>query len=144
MQPGQQKDKSLNLVLQKSAGNLVKLGWSASLVDLGDSVLCCEFHSVLQSTLNPIDGSMVQTFVDGLDLVEAGKYKAMVIGHQGQNFCAGANLNGIIQYCENNDYDTIGARTKILQDVTQRVRFCEAPIVAAPFHLALGLSLIHI
>ena len=138
MQPVQQKDKSLNLVLQKSAGNLVKRGWSASLVDLGDSVLCCEFHSVLQSTLNPIDGSMVQTFVDGLDLVEAGKYKAMVIGHQGQNFCAGANLNGIIQYCENNDYDTIGARTKILQDVTQRVRFCEAPIVAAPFHLALG------
>jgi len=138
MQPLQQKEKCLSLMLQKSAGNLVKRGWSASLVDLGDSVLCCEFHSVLQSTLNPIDGSMVQTFVDGLDLVEAGKYKAMVIGHQGQNFCAGANLNGIIQYCENNDYDTIGARTKILQDVTQRVRFCEAPIVAAPFHLALG------
>ena len=88
MEPARQKEKSLNLILEKSAGNLVKQGWSASLVDLGDSVLCCEFHSVLQSTLNPIDGSMIQIFIDGLDLVEAGKYKAMVIGHQGQNFCA--------------------------------------------------------
>ena len=86
---------------------------------------------------------MIQIFVDGLDLVEAGKYKAMVIGHQGQNFCAGANLNGIIQYCENNDYDTIAARTKILQDVTQRVRFCEAPIELHHFILlwVVGLSL---
>jgi 3-hydroxyacyl-CoA dehydrogenase len=47
-------------------------------------------------------------------------------------------LNGIIQYCESNDYETIGARTKILQDVTQRMRFFESPIVAAPFHLTLG------
>ena len=76
-------------------------------------MLCCEFHSILQSTLNPIDGSMIQTLVDGLDLVEAGKFKAMVVGHQGINFCAGANLNGIIQYCESNDYKIIEERTKI-------------------------------
>jgi len=107
-------------------------------LNIGDGVLCCEFHSILQSTLNPIDGSMIQTLVDGLDLVEAGKFKAMVVGHQGINFCAGANLNGIIQYCESNDYEIIGERTKILQDVTQRMRFFESPIVTAPFHLALG------
>ena len=138
MEPQVIKDKSLNLITEKAKGNLVKNGWSASLVDIGDGVLCCEFHSILQSTLNPIDGSMIQTLVDGLDLVEAGKFKAMVIGHQGINFCAGANLNGIIQYCESNDYETIGTRTKILQDVTQRMRFFESPIVTAPFHLALG------
>ena len=138
MQASEVKEKSLNIAVEKSKGSLIKRGWSASLVDLGDGVLCCEFHSILQSTLNPIDGSMIQTLVDGLDLVEAGKFKAMVIGHQGLNFCAGANLNGIIQYCDSNDYETIGARTKILQDVTQRIRFFKSPIVAAPFHLTLG------
>ena len=112
MEPQVLKNKSLNLITEKAKGNLVKNGWSASLVDIGDGVLCCEFHSILQSTLNPIDGSMIQTLVDGLDLVEAGKFKAMVVGHQGINFCAGANLNGIIQYCESNDYETIGERSQ--------------------------------
>ena len=138
MKESEVQEKSLNIIVEKSKGSLVKKDWSASLVDLGDGVLCCEFHSILQSTLNPIDGSMIQTLVDGLDLVEAGKFKAMVGGHQGINFCAGANLNGIIQYCESNDYKTIEERTKILQDVTQRMRFFESPIVTAPFHLALG------
>jgi len=138
MEPQVLKNKSLNLITEKAKGNLVKNGWSASLVDIGDGVLCCEFHSILQSTLNPIDGSMIQTLVDGLDLVEAGKFKAMVVGHQGINFCAGANLNGIIQYCESNDYETIGARTKILQDVTQRMRFFESLIVTPPFRLEFG------
>jgi len=131
-------EKSLNLNLLKSGGNLVKRDWSASLIDLGDGILNVEYHSILQPVLNPIDGSMLQIINDGLDYLEAGKYKALVLGHQGQNFCAGANLAGILQFCESEDWSGLDKTIKIFQDLTQRIRFSNAPVVAAPFNLTLG------
>jgi len=124
--------------LQKSAGNLVHRDWSASLVDLGDGVLNVEFHSVLQPTLNPIDGSLIDTINKGLDLVENGDYSGMVIGHQGQNFSAGANLALILEACETENWDAMELAIKTMQDTTQRIRFSKSPVVAAPFALTLG------
>ena len=65
--------------------------------------------------------SILQIINVGLDLLEAGKYKAMIIGHQGQNFCAGANLAGILQFCENGDWDGLEQTVKIFQDLTQKI-----------------------
>ncbi|MGY8780206.1 MAG: 3-hydroxyacyl-CoA dehydrogenase/enoyl-CoA hydratase family protein [Fidelibacterota bacterium] len=132
------RKKSINLNLHKTGGNVVKKDWSASLIDLGDGVLNVEFHSVLQPSLNPIDGSVGQTISDGMDLLDAEKYKAMVLGHQGPNFCAGANLANMIQAIEANAWDQMSATIKQLQDLTQRMRFSKAPVVAAPHHLTLG------
>jgi len=131
-------DKALNLRIEKSKGNLIERDWSASLIDLGDGILNVEYHSILQPILNPIDGSMIQTIQKAMDLLDSGKYKAMVLGHQGQNFCAGANLAGILQFCENKDWEGLGNTIKLFQDLTQRIRFSKAPVVAAPFHLTLG------
>jgi len=130
--------KLINLNIHKTGGNVVKKDWSASLIDLGDGVLNVQFHSVLQPTLNPIDGSLGQTINDGMDLLDAGKYKGMVIGHQGPNFCAGANLANMIQVCEAGEFDKLEEGVKQLQDLTQRIRFSKAPVVAAPHHLTLG------
>ena len=131
-------EKSINLSLLKSSGNTVKRDWSASLIDLGDGVLNVEFHSILQPVLNPIDISLTQTISDGLDLLDAGNFKAMVIGHQGQNFCAGANLALILEACQAEAWDKLEETVKSLQDLTQRIRFSKAPVVAAPFGLTLG------
>jgi len=134
----EQSEKSINLNLHKTGGNIVKKDWSASLIDLGDGVLNVEFHSVLQPTLNPIDGSLGQTISDGMDLLEADQYQALVIGHQGANFCAGANLANMIQAIEASAWDQMSDTIKQLQDLTQRIRFSKAPVVAAPHHLTLG------
>ena len=131
-------EKSINLTLMKSAGNLVKRDWSASLIDLGDGILDVEFHSILQPALNPIDVSIADTLNDGLDLLEAGKYQGLVIGHQGQNFCAGANLRVILEFCESEDWHALERTVRMLQDLTQRIRFSKGPVVAAPFNLCLG------
>ena len=131
-------EKSISLNLNKTSGNLVKKDWSASLIDLGDSVLNVEFHSVLQPNLNPIDGSIGQTISDGMDLLDAGKYKALILGHQGPNFCAGANLANMIQAIETGAFDQMTDTLKQLQDLMQRIRFSKNPVVAAPHHLTLG------
>jgi 3-hydroxyacyl-CoA dehydrogenase len=137
-QPEAKPEEVIQLNLAKSGGNLVKRDWSASLIDLGDGVLDVEFHSILQPTLNPLDGSILDMLSLGLDLLEAGKYRALVIGHQGQNFCAGANLAGILKFCEQGNYDELERTVKLFQDLTQRIRFSPAPVIAAPFHLTLG------
>ncbi|NOZ74675.1 MAG: 3-hydroxyacyl-CoA dehydrogenase [FCB group bacterium] len=130
--------KTIYLDLEKSKGNCVQRDWSASLIDLGDGVLNVEYHSILQPTLNPIDGSMIDMISTALDWVESGKYKALVIGHQGPNFCAGANLAGILSFCEKGDYKSLEDTVKLFQDLTQRIRFLPAPVVVAPFNLTLG------
>jgi len=130
--------KVINLAIYKTGNNTLKRDLSASVNDLGDGILNVEFHSILQPTLNPIDGSYIEMINFALDLVEAGDYKAMVLGHQGANFCAGANLNLILELCQNNMWDELDLAIKTLQDTTQRIRFSEGPVVAAPFQLALG------
>jgi len=130
--------KVLNLAIHKTSGKTLKRDLSASINDLGDGVLNVEFHSILQSTLNPIDGSYIEMINLALDLIEAGDYKAMVLGHQGANFCAGANLNLILELCKNQMWDELNMAIKVLQDTTQRIRFSKGPVVAAPFQLTLG------
>ena len=130
--------KVINLAIYKTGNNTLKRDLSASVNDLGDGILNVEFHSILQPTLNPIDGSYIEMINFALDLIETGNYKSMVLGHQGANFCAGANLNLILELCQNNMWDELDLAIKTLQDTTQRIRFSEGPVVAAPFQLALG------
>jgi len=130
--------KVINLAIYKTSNKTLKRDLSASVNDLGDGILNVEFHSILQPTLNPIDGSYIEMINFALDLIETGNYKSMVLGHQGANFCAGANLNLILELCQNNMWDELDFAIKTLQDTTQRIRFSKSPVVAAPFQLALG------
>jgi 3-hydroxyacyl-CoA dehydrogenase len=130
--------KIINLNLKKSGNNLIKRDWSASLIDLGDGILNVEFHSALQPTLNPIDSSMAEVMDEAMDLLDASKYNALVLGHEGANFCAGANLANMIQVIDAKDFDKINNDIKKFQDLMQRIRFSKAPVVAAPHHMALG------
>ena len=132
------REKEINLALAKSSGGLVKRNLSASIIDLGEGILNIEFHSSLQPTMNPIDHSLASTINEGLDLLDSGNYIAMLIGHQGQHFCAGANLALILEACENESWDLLEEQIKNLQDLTQRIRFSKAPVIASPFGFTLG------
>ena len=130
--------KILNLAIHKSGGNRLIRDLSASVNDLGDGVLNVEFHSILQPMLHPIDSSLIEMINYALDLIDNGDYKAMVLGHQGANFSAGANLNLLLELSQNELWDALDFAVKTLQDTTQRIRFSKGPVVAAPFQLALG------
>ena len=127
-----------NISLHKTGNNTIKRDLSASLNDMGDGVLNVEFHSILQPTLHPIDSSYIEMINLAIDMIEKGDYMAMVLGHQGANFCAGANLNLLLELSQNNQWEALDFAVKTLQDMTQRIRFSPGPIVAAPFQLTLG------
>ena len=67
------------------ARGVVKTNPGASLIDLGDGVLCCEFHS----KANAIGDDIMQSWC-GRDWPRSGDQlrDAMVIGNQGENFSA--------------------------------------------------------
>ena len=130
--------KVFNISLHKNGSNTIKRDLSASLNDMGDGVLNVEFHSILQPTLHPIDSSYIEMINLAIDMIEKGDYMAMVLGHQGANFCAGANLNLLLELSQNNQWEALDFAVKTLQDMTQRIRFSPGPVVAAPFQLTLG------
>ena len=105
----------------------------ASLIDLGDGVACLEFHS----KMNAIGTDTIQMMRDSLKEVEE-KFNGMVIGNQGENFSAGANLMLILFEIQDENWDEVEASVKAFQDALMAIKYFEKPVVAAPFGLTLG------
>ena len=130
--------KTLNLNLYKNSKHTLKRDWSASIHDIGDGVLNVEFHSIFVPQMNPIDRSMVEIMSHAMDLLDTGKYKGLVVGHQGDNWSAGANVNDFKIAIDTDNLHVMEVGTKQMQDLTQRVRHSKHPVVACPFNFALG------
>jgi 3-hydroxyacyl-CoA dehydrogenase len=117
----------------KAAGKEIEKNDSASLIDLGDGVLLFEFHSKVNA-LDPDIFAMSQKAMARLE----SDFDGMVIGNQGEQFSAGANLFIVIMAVQSGLYDQIDQMMIQAQQWTQQVRSYPKPIVTAPFGLALG------
>jgi 3-hydroxyacyl-CoA dehydrogenase len=107
---------------------------SASLLDLGDGVLCLEFHS----KGNSIDAQVVEVGNRALDELERDDVVGLVIGNEGRNFSVGANLGEMAHSVENGDLDQIEKSVEALQDLLMALRFVPKPVVSAPHGQTLG------
>ncbi len=106
---------------------------SASLWDMGDGVLLLEFHT----KMNALDleiGEIMQKAVERLH----GSATGLVIGNQGGNFSAGANLFLIGMLAQSGQWDEMDRAIKGLQDAIMAMRTAPAPVVVAPYNLTLG------
>jgi len=112
-------------VVQKNAG--------ASLIDLGDGVLCCEFHS----KMNSIGGDLVAMIHAGIARLSS-DFDAMVIGNQATNFSVGANLMLVLISAQEGEWDDIHMAVRQFQRVNMAIKYAPRPIVAAPQGMALG------
>jgi 3-hydroxyacyl-CoA dehydrogenase len=107
---------------------------SASLLDLGDGVLCLEFHS----KGNAIDAATVEMGNRALAELARDDVVGLVIGNEGRNFSVGANLGEMAQAVQNGDLDSIGESVDALQNFLMAFRFAPKPVVAAPHGQTLG------
>jgi len=105
----------------------------ASLIDLGDGVACLEFHS----KMNTIGADTIQMMREALKEVGE-KFDGMVIGNQGENFSAGANLMLMLFEIQDENWDDIELSVKAFQDALMAIKYFEKPVVAAPFGLTLA------
>jgi 3-hydroxyacyl-CoA dehydrogenase len=121
----------------KAAGVEVKSCASASLVDLGDGVFCCEFHT----RMNALNGEISEFVADSLDYVAAHGV-GLVIGNQAGGmpgaFSAGADIKFLKEHVDNKRFDDISAFIAKGQQVGQKAKYAPFPVVAAPYGLTLG------
>jgi 3-hydroxyacyl-CoA dehydrogenase len=106
---------------------------SASLWDIGDGVLCLEFHT----KMNALDGDVMDLLQKSLETVKRSA-KALVIYNEGSNFSVGANI-GLALFAANlalwpliEELETKG------QTVYKALKYAPFPVVAAPAGMALG------
>lgn len=115
----------------KKAGRVVRENKGASLIDIGDGVLCLEFHT----KMNTLDEEIRSMIVESVDELQRGSWAGMVIGNEGGDFCVGANLAGGFG---SHGSDALDRGVKAMQDALMCVRFSAKPVVAAPFGRTLG------
>src|SRR5688572_20612050 len=117
----------------KDRTGVIKTNPGASLIDLGDGVACLEFHS----KMNSIGGDTVQMMNFALDEVEK-NFVGLVVGNQGGNFSAGANLMMLLLAAQEEEWDDINMMVGALQKAIMRLRYSAKPVVTAPYGLTLG------
>jgi 3-hydroxyacyl-CoA dehydrogenase len=109
----------------------------ASLVDLGDGVACVEFHSALQPKLNPIDGDIMEVMHKAIAIAER-DFRGLVIHHQGEQFCAGANLLMILEGAQSQAWKAIDEMVRMFQGMTMGLKRARVPVITAPFGFTFG------
>ncbi len=117
----------------KGAQREIKKNAGASLIDLGDGVVCLEFHS----KMNTIGADTVQMIHAGLKVLNEG-FDAMVIGNQAPNFCVGANLMLVLMAIQEGEWDDLHQAVRAFQNANMALKYAPKPVVAAPFGMTLG------
>ncbi len=113
-----------------------KVLWSNSgstIFDLGDGVLNVEFHT----KMNSLGGEVLEGLNKAIDMAED-SYRGLVVGNQGAQFSAGANLGTLFMYAVEQEYDEVEFMIRHFQNSMMRVRYSSIPVVVAPHGLTLG------
>lgn len=117
----------------RRANRLIKGNDSASLYDMGDGIGLLAFHS----KMNSIDTGIIELMHESVDWAER-HARGLVIGNDGGNFSAGANIAMLLWAAKDKQWDDIKKLIGGFQQANQRLRYSTIPTVTAPFQLALG------
>ena len=112
---------------------IVRQNAGASAVDLGDGVLCVEFHS----KMNALGGDAIEMMRTAVTLA-ASEFQALVVGNEAEHFSAGANLMLLLLEAQDGNWDEVDAMVRAFQAATMALKMSAVPVVAAPAGLALG------
>jgi len=121
------------IVMKNFANQTVWKNSACRTYHLGDDVLGLEWYTKMGS----IGGEVLEGIQKSIALAED-KYKGLVIGNEGSNFTAGANVAMIFMLAIEQDYDEIDMAIRMFQQTIMRVRYSSIPVVLAPHGLALG------
>ena len=117
----------------KRSSEPVKRNPSASLWDIGDGILCLEFHS----KMNSLDQESLKMVEDAVKIVPKA-HKGLVIYNEGSNFSVGANI-GLALFAANLAlWPMIEDLVATGQRVYKALKYAPFPVVGAPSGMALG------
>ena len=126
--------ETLTVADLKRRGKPLKKNGSASLWDMGDDVLLVEYHS----KMNAMDPLSMQMLLSAVEEAESGDWRGIVIGNDGQNFCAGANLGLALIAANLGAWKEIREFIQLGQDAYMALKHCGVPVVSASTGMCLG------
>ncbi|CAM3558994.1 3-hydroxyacyl-CoA dehydrogenase/enoyl-CoA hydratase family protein [Paenibacillus lupini] len=129
----EQSPDEISLTALKEAGRTVLRTSDASLIDLGDDVVCLEFHS----QNNAIGGEILTAIRRTADEVSR-NWRGLVIANDGRNFCVGANLLLLLMEAQNGEWDEVEDIIRMFQSSMLSIKKLDRPVVAAPHRMTLG------
>jgi 3-hydroxyacyl-CoA dehydrogenase len=121
------------LVLSNFQDKIVWKNNSCKLYDIGDGVLGIQWNTKMGS----IGGDVLSGIQTGIEKAEK-EFKGLVIGNEGPNFSAGANVGMIFMLAIEQEYDELDMAIRLFQNTMMRARYSSVPVVVAPHGLALG------
>lgn len=129
-----EEDKKVIILKKLPKQQKVGSNDGGSLWDLGDGCLLFEMHT----KMNAVDNETIAMQNQAMDLLDAGKYKALVLANNSKNFSVGANLMLVFMAVQNNSLDEVEKMAKAFQDANMRMKYSPAPVVAAPIGYTFG------
>ena len=121
----------LSSVLRR--GNVLRSNKGASLLDLGDGIVCLEFHS----KANSLDADVFSMIGEAVAEVEA-KHDGLVVANEGENFSVGANLMMLLGLSREGKWQEVDKAIEGVQQLFLSLRNCSKPTVAAVFSRTLA------
>ena len=121
------------IIMSNYQDKLVWKNGSCKLYDLGDDVLGLQWFTKMGS----IGGDVLAGIQTSIEKAEK-SYKGLVIGNEGPNFSAGANVGMIFMLAIDQEYDELDMAIRLFQNTMMRARYSSVPVVVAPHGLALG------
>ena len=123
----------IDLAALKEQDRVRRRNPGASLIDLGDGCGLVEFHS----KMNALGADAIDMLRAAL--AEAGAdFDALVIGNQGEQFSAGANLMLLLLAAQEEEWDELALMIRQFQGAMMALKYARLPVVVAPFGLTLG------
>ncbi|HYL78273.1 MAG TPA: 3-hydroxyacyl-CoA dehydrogenase/enoyl-CoA hydratase family protein [Bryobacteraceae bacterium] len=132
-QPIEARPGIISLADIKRAHGVIQENSGASLIDLGDGVLCVEFHS----KMNSLGEDNIGMLYVGIEETNR-NFEAMVIANEGENFSVGANLMMVLLGAQEGEWDELNQAIHRFQQVNMALKYAAKPVVSAPFARTLG------
>ncbi|HON58513.1 MAG TPA: 3-hydroxyacyl-CoA dehydrogenase NAD-binding domain-containing protein [Smithella sp.] len=130
----EENPKIIFLPSLKERKKVVKENVAATLVDIGDGVVCLEFHT----KMNAIDADMIQMISDSCDIVNKDFAGMVVANHDQRMFSAGANIFAVLIAIQQGQWDELEKMVAALQNANMKMKYLPKPVVTAPAGMALG------
>jgi 3-hydroxyacyl-CoA dehydrogenase len=121
------------IILENFSNNIVWKNSACNLIDIGDGVVCFDW----KTKMNTIGGEVLEGLNKAIDRAEK-DFRGLVVGNEGTNFSAGANVGMIFMLAAEQEYDELDMAVRLFQRSTMRLRYSSVPVVVAPHALTLG------
>ncbi len=131
----QQRPGILDLYDVKRARGVLSRNAGASLIELGDGILCLEFHGAA----GQFGEDQIEALTVAVEETER-NYSALLVTASQDGFCLGTDLGSILHAAEQGEWDEIDASVRRWQRLTLMVKYAAQPVVMSLFGVTQGLG----